>query len=240
MAEFAGLSGAIDGHAMQAQAAPGNGTNAITSGGISPTTDGDLVYGAMLLYGTNPATLAPGAGFTLVDQGAPATDAVVMGQQYLVRNTGSYMADNGDGTVTENTSGDAWTVSNSGNGYTVLNKRTGRYLSSVSNVLGMSSTQTLWTISDPPPIPTAITLSPSSVTIPDNAPAGTLLVTANVTMSDGSQFTGILTTSNTNIFAISGMKIVTARALTSADDGTFSTVITATQAGQAVSMEFSV
>jgi hypothetical protein len=240
MAEFAGLSGAIDGHAMQAQAAPGNGTNAITSGGISPTTDGDLVYGAMLLYGTNPATLASGAGFTLVDQGAPATDAVVMGQQYLVRNAGSYMADNGDGTVTENTRGDAWTISNSGNGYTVLNKRTGRYLSSVSNVLGMSSTQTLWTISDPPPIPTAITLSPASVTIPDNAPAGTLVATANVTMSDGSQFKGTLTTSNTNLFAISGMKIVTARALTSADDGTFSTVITATQAGQAVSMEFSV
>jgi hypothetical protein len=42
------------------------------------------------------------------------------------------------------------------------------------------------------PIPTAITLSPASVTIPDNAPAGTLLATAAVTMSDGSQFAGEL------------------------------------------------
>jgi hypothetical protein len=88
--------------------------------------------------------------------------------------------------------------------------------------------------------PIAITLSPASVTIPDNAPAGTLVATANVTMSDGSQFKGTLTTSNTNLFAISGMNIVTARALTSADDGAFSTVITASQGGQAFSVEFSI
>ena len=92
----------------------------------------------------------------------------------------------------------------------------------------------------PPPTPTAITLSPASATIPDNAPAGTLVATANVTMSDGSQFKGTLTTSNTNLFAISGLNIVTARALTTADDGAFSTVITASQGAQAFSMEFSV
>jgi hypothetical protein len=92
----------------------------------------------------------------------------------------------------------------------------------------------------PPPTPTAITLSPASATIPDNSPAGTLVATANVTMSDGSQFRGKLTTSNTNLFAISGLNIVTARAFTSADDGAFSTVITASQGGQAVSMEFSI
>jgi hypothetical protein len=90
------------------------------------------------------------------------------------------------------------------------------------------------------PIPTAITLSPASVTIPDNAPAGTLVATANVTMSDGSQFKGTLTTSNTNLFAISGLNIVTARAFTSTDDGAFSTVITASQGSQTVSMEFSI
>jgi len=92
----------------------------------------------------------------------------------------------------------------------------------------------------PPPTPTAITLSAASATIPDNAPAGTLIATANVTMSDGSQFKGTLTTSNTNLFAISGLNIVTARALTPADDGPFSTVITASQGSQAFSMEFSV
>jgi hypothetical protein len=49
-----------------------------------------------------------------------------------------------------------------------------------------------------------------------------------------------LTTSNTSFFAISGLNIVTARALTSADDGTQSTVITAAQGIQALSTEFSI
>jgi hypothetical protein len=88
------------------------------------------------------------------------------------------------------------------------------------------------------PTPTAITLALASATMPDNAPAGTLIATANVTMSDGSQFQGVLTTSNTDIYAISGLNIVTARALTPANDGTHPTVITASQAGQALSMEF--
>jgi hypothetical protein len=91
-----------------------------------------------------------------------------------------------------------------------------------------------------PPVPTAITLSPTSATTPDNAPAGTVLTTATVTMSDGSQFAGTLSSSDTTgFFAISGLNIVTARALTSADDGTHSTTITASQNGQSVSMEVS-
>ena len=90
-------------------------------------------------------------------------------------------------------------------------------------------------------IPTAITLSPANQTMPDNAPAGAVIATANVTMSDGSQFNGTLTSSDTSgFFAISGLNIVTARALTSADDGTHSTVITASQGGQSMSLQFSV
>jgi hypothetical protein len=88
--------------------------------------------------------------------------------------------------------------------------------------------------------PTGITLSPASPTIPDNTRAGTVIATANVTMSDGSQFQGTLSSSDTNFFAISGLNIVTARALTSGDDGTRSTVITASQGGQALSTEFSI
>ena len=87
--------------------------------------------------------------------------------------------------------------------------------------------------------PTAITLSPANATIPDNAPAGTVIATAHVTMADGSQFTGTLTTSDTDFFAISGLNIVTARAFASSDDGTHSTVITASQGGQSFSLEFS-
>ena len=89
------------------------------------------------------------------------------------------------------------------------------------------------------PTPTAITLSSASATIADNAPAGTLLATAKITMSDGSQFAGKLTTSDTNFFATSGLNIVTARAFTSADDGTHSTTITATQGGVTVAAKLS-
>jgi hypothetical protein len=153
--------------------------------------------------------------------------------------SGPYMADHGDGTVTQTSPGDTWTVSASGSGYTVRNKRTGLYLSIVANVLAMSSTQTAWTLSAPPS-PTAITLSPASVTIPDNAPAGTLIATAAVTMSDGSTFSGTLTTSDTNYFSVSGLNIVTARAFTSADDGARSTVITASQGGQSLTRELSI
>jgi hypothetical protein len=90
------------------------------------------------------------------------------------------------------------------------------------------------------PTPTAITLSPANPTIEDNSPAGTMIATAAVTMSDGSQFAGTLATSNSSFFAISGLNIVTAQALTSASDGTQSTVITASQGGQSLSMEFSI
>ena len=89
-------------------------------------------------------------------------------------------------------------------------------------------------------IPIGITFSPANPTMPDNAPAGAVIATANVTMSDGSQFNGTLTSSDTSgFFAISGLSIVTARALTSADDGAHSTVITASQGGQSVSRRFS-
>jgi hypothetical protein len=91
------------------------------------------------------------------------------------------------------------------------------------------------------PTPT-ITLALASATIPDNAPAGTLIATAKVKMSDKSPFNGVLTTSNTDMYAISGFNIVTARALTPADDGTLrsATLITASQGSQAASVEFSI
>ena len=59
-------------------------------------------------------------------------------------------------------------------------------------------------------------------------------------MSDASQFKGTLTTSNINLFAISRMNIVTARAQTAADKRCFSILITAFLGGQAFSMELSI
>jgi hypothetical protein len=201
------------------------------------------VDGGFGYYGVTPPVQAyptnSGTGQQWVWNGSLLRNVLVAGGGGVL--TGPYMADNGDGTVTENATGDAWTVSNTGNGYTVRNNRTGQYLSNVSNVLGMSSTQTVWTISAlAPPSPTAITLSPAKATIADNAPAGALIATADVTMSDGSPFTGILTTSDTNFFAISGRNIVTARAFTSADADAHSTVITASQGIQSFSIGISI
>jgi hypothetical protein len=214
-----------------------NGTYIISLGGNA--VDGGFGYWGdvpfVQLYPTNSGT-----GQQWVWNGSLLGNVLVSGGG-SVGATGPYMADNGDGTVTENPTGDAWTVSASGTGYTVRNKRTGRYLSVVSNALAMSSTHTVWTITVVPPAsPTAITLSTPNPTIADNAPAGTLLATATVTMSDGSQFAGTLTSSDTNFFAISGLNIVTARAFKPTDDGTHSTVITASQGGQSFSREFSV
>jgi len=84
-------------------------------------------------------------------------------------------------------------------------------------------------------IPIAITLSPTNPQIADNSPAGWKIATASVKMSDNSQFAGYLTTSNTDFFYVSGLDILTARAVRSTDDGTQSTVITASQGGQSLS-----
>ena len=95
--------------------------------------------------------------------------------------------------------------------------------------------------SAPKPYPTAITLTPAQSQIPDNSPSGTVVAAATVTTSDGTPFTGTLTSGDTTgFFAIRGLNIVTARALTSADDGTHATTITAHQGGQSVSAELSI
>jgi hypothetical protein len=80
-------------------------------------------------------------------------------------------------------------------------------------------------------VPTGITFSPPTPSLLDSSPAGTLIATASVAMSNGPAFSGNLTSSNTNLFAISGLNINTARAITTADSGT-TTSITATQNGQ--------
>lgn len=102
--------------------------------------------------------------------------------------------------------------------------------------VGLGTPNAKFTVTVPPlPLqPTAITLTPVALSIQDNAPAGTVIATASVVMSDGSQFTGALTSSDP-FFAISGMNIVTSRALTVADDGQHNTTITAHQGNQNIS-----
>jgi hypothetical protein len=81
----------------------------------------------------------------------------------------------------------------------------------------------------PPPVPTSVTLTPASVSLPDNSPAGTPASTAAVAMSDGSAFAGALTIGANNMVALAGSTVALTRALTAADDGAHSFLITATQ-----------
>jgi hypothetical protein len=96
----------------------------------------------------------------------------------------------------------------------------------------------------PPPIPatiTAITFAPPTPTIPDNASTGTNVSQAMVTMSDGSAFAGTYSLSDsTGLFKITASgAIVTARAPTSADDGTHTVIATATTpTGMTMSVRF--
>jgi hypothetical protein len=57
------------------------------------------------------------------------------------------MGDAGNGTVSEPTSTpDTWTLTAAGSGWIVQDNRTHRYLSDNGGTLGMSITQTVWTI----------------------------------------------------------------------------------------------
>jgi hypothetical protein len=60
---------------------------------------------------------------------------------------GHYMADAGNGTVSEPTgTPDTWTLTPSGSGWIVQDNRTMRYLSDNGGTLGMTATKTVWTI----------------------------------------------------------------------------------------------
>jgi hypothetical protein len=80
-----------------------------------------------------------------------------------------------------------------------------------------------------PPVPTSVTLAPASVSLPDNSPVGTPVSTVAVATSDGSVFAGTLKIGVNNMVALSGSTVALTRALTAADDGAHSFLITATE-----------
>jgi hypothetical protein len=58
---------------------------------------------------------------------------------------GPYLADHGDGTATENATGDQFAVIPWGTGWLIQDKTTGHYLGIVAGVLAFGPTQTIWT-----------------------------------------------------------------------------------------------
>jgi len=110
----------------------------------------------------------------------------------------------------------------------------GDYVTGVFSGAGLSAGIPMWGGSWDPPHPTTITITPVITKIPDSASAGTVIATVAVSVSHGDSFSGLLMTSDTGFFAVSGMNIVTARALTPHDDGTHTAMVTAHQGGQTV------
>jgi hypothetical protein len=84
----------------------------------------------------------------------------------------------------------------------------------------------------PPAVPIGITFSPSAPNISDTSGSGVTIATIAVTMSSGS-FSGSLSLPNNGdgIAALSGSNLVTARALTTGDDGNHSPQVCASQNG---------
>jgi hypothetical protein len=90
----------------------------------------------------------------------------------------------------------------------------------------------------PPPVPVAVTMTPSSGTQPDTASSGTLLSAITVTMSDSSTFTGMLSENGT-FTQITGSNLVLSRGLTGGDDGFYTITVTATQNSVSAQAPFS-
>jgi hypothetical protein len=78
------------------------------------------------------------------------------------------------------------------------------------------------------PIPIGVEFDPDVASLPDSAPADTLIAAISVVMSDGSDFTGNLEAAPIDMVAIAGSDLVTARALAVSDVGPHLFTVTTT------------
>jgi hypothetical protein len=88
--------------------------------------------------------------------------------------------------------------------------------------------------------PSAIAFHLQTATIAADAQPGLVIAKSVVSTLGGVPFAGTLSVTGDPIFAINGMDIVLARALTTADEGTHSAMITASTATHALSVAFAV
>ena len=54
----------LDQHRINPQSAPGTGANAVTSGNVTTTTNGQYIFGATIQDDFGPIAITPGTGFT--------------------------------------------------------------------------------------------------------------------------------------------------------------------------------
>lgn len=90
--EWSGIA-AFDKYAGNEQSAPGTGTDAVTSTAVTPTTNGQLIWGGMeVVYDTGSApTVSVGTGYT-VGLAPVAANAVPMGTEYKIQSSAASVA----------------------------------------------------------------------------------------------------------------------------------------------------
>src|SRR5207302_5606455 len=104
-----------------------------------------------------------------------------------------------------------------------------RFFSNNSFILGATSAAITVQITAPPPVPTSVTLTPASLSLPDDSPIGTPASTAAVAMSDGSAFAGVLSVRPVELAFAIELHLELVCGLLPADDESRDCTVTATQ-----------
>jgi hypothetical protein len=95
-------------------------------------------------------------------------------------------------------------------------------------------------VTAPLPTPVSITVTPMSVSLPDNTLSGAQIASVSITTSDGSPFSGTLAVTPADFLTVMKQSVVLSRDLTPHDDGAREWNISATQNGKSISATLTV
>lgn len=98
--EFSGVSASavIDAHAITVQTSPGTGTDGVSSGSIVTSSNGDLIWAAVVDQHSTSPTISAGTGFTTGTNAAPFLKSV---SEYQTQSTAGSIAATFTTTVNE-------------------------------------------------------------------------------------------------------------------------------------------
>lgn len=83
----------LDKSAIQLQATPGTGANAVTSGSVTTTTDGQFIFGCSIATGSFTQTYSVGTGFTSIDNvGTSVSDRALICEYQIQTSAGAIAA----------------------------------------------------------------------------------------------------------------------------------------------------
>jgi hypothetical protein len=181
----------------------------------------------ILISNLSVASNAPAGTIVGVLTATDANGNTVPCDFILTKRAGGYFAISSNDLIT------SWSGSILPGYYSVRVRATGvntRFSASATFTINVAA------VNPAPPTPIGITFTPNTVSLPDNSVAGTTVANFSVSMSDGSTFSGTLSASPADTVAVSNNnRLILARALDAADDGSQSWSVTATENGGSVS-----